>query len=377
MIYPSRYYFSQKDIDDILSSFRGILEKREFLTMGRYCENFEKDFAKYIGVKEAISCNNGTAAIEMILRSLDVRGKEVIVPTNTFAATVFAVLAAGAKPVFCDILQDLTIDSEKAKEKITPLTRAIITVHIGGIVSPKTEELVEICKEENIYFVEDAAHAHGSALNGKRAGSFGKASAFSFFSTKVITTGEGGMITTNDSELAQKMRILRNQAKESDNPLYPNYHKTVGNNFRLTEFQAIMGQKQLKMLDEFIKKRQELASVFQKELEGVLGLKCLPVPDNVRHNYYKVIVFLDESIPREEFIQRMREEFNIPLSGCCYELPCHKQPVFREYVQGEFPIADDLCARHIALPIYYEMTFQEAQEVARAVKSLAKTYAKN
>lgn len=373
-IYPSRYYFSKSDIDFILKNFKTVLENREFLTMGKWCSEFEKQFARYIGVKHAISVNNGTSALEMIFSALDLAGKEVIVTTNTFAATAFAIIKAGAIPVFADILPDLTINPKDVLKKITPKTKAIVTVHIGGMVSLATEELLAICRQKNLYFVEDAAHAHGSALNGKMAGSFGVAGAFSFYSTKVMATGEGGMITTNDEILAKKLMVLRDQGKEDSKSLFPNFHRVLGYNFRLTELQAIMGISQLKRLDSFIKKRQELAKVFEQELAGAKNLSVLKVPSSIRHNYYKYIVFLAKQIPQKEFILKMKQETGIPLSGCAYEMACHEQPVFKKYVKGSFPIADDLCHRHIAMPIYFEMTKQQAKQAAKAVRSLAEKY---
>lgn len=373
MILPSKYYFSAEDIKEILENYKELLEKGEFLTMGKYCSLFEEEFAKYLGVKNAISANNGTTALELTLKALNVKGGEVITTTNTFAATAFAIVAAGAAPVFCDILDDLTIDPKEVIKKITPQTKAILLVHIGGLVSPAVEELAKIAEEKNIPLIEDAAHAHGASLNNKMAGAFGKAAAFSFFSTKLMTTGEGGMITTGDDELARRIKEMRNQGKAKSPDSYnPNYHEVIGGNYRLTEFQAIMGLKQLERLDEFIEHRQELVEAMKEELKDAKEIEILPCPPNVKHNYYKFIVFLKEPLKREIIIEKMEKEKGIVLTGSCYERPLHKQPCFKEFVKEgeEFPRADKLCPSHIALNLYHEMTEEQAKELCLALKEV-------
>src|SRR3990172_9985640 len=180
-LYPTKPYFSQESIEFIVGNFREILEGKSFLTLGRYCEEFEKKFAEYIDCKYAATTNSGTSAIEAALTAVGVKGYDVIVPTNTFAATVFAVIKAGGRPVFADCLEDLTVDPDDVKKRLTPRTKVVITVHIGGMVSPATYALIDLREEKGLSLIEDAAHAHGSTLDGKKGGSFGVAGAFSFF----------------------------------------------------------------------------------------------------------------------------------------------------------------------------------------------------
>jgi dTDP-4-amino-4,6-dideoxygalactose transaminase len=228
------YDFSLADIDFITTELRRLLESRNFLTLGQYGEQFERAFATYHGAPYAVSTNNGTAALEIILRALGVAGGEVIVPANTFAATAFAAIHSGARPVFADILPDMTLDPADTLKRLTPRTRAVISVHIGGLISPATLELAELCRAHKIFLVEDAAHAHGSALDGKSAGTFGIAASFSFFSTKVMTTGEGGMILTADEDICRKARTLRDQGKVNG----ANYHEIIGYNWRASSAMA-------------------------------------------------------------------------------------------------------------------------------------------
>lgn len=360
---PQRYEFSSEDVDFIVSRFRQILEQRAFLTMGRYCEEFEKAFAAYVGCRYAVAVSSGTAALEAIFRAMDVRGWDVIVPTNTFAATVFAVIAAGGWPVFADCCDDLTIDPEDVKRRLTARTKAVVTVHIGGLVSPRTRELLDFCKAKGLYLVEDAAHAHGSMLDGRHAGTFGIAAAFSFFPTKVMTTGEGGMVVTDDDKIAEKVRILRDQGKV---PGKGNYHEEFGYNWRMTEVAALMGLAQLRRLEEFVARRRQIARIYDEGLAGANGVRPLRVPPEVRHNYYKYVVFV-HGIDREALRHRLLNEYGISLSGYVYELPCHEQTVFRRYVETRLPVAEDLCRRHICLPIYYSLTDEQAQYVARSL----------
>lgn len=258
----------------------------------------------------------------------------------------------------------MTIDPEDVKKKVTDKTKAIVTVHIGGLVSPHTSDLVELCENKGISLVEDAAHAHGSMLDNRKAGTFGVAGAFSFFSTKVMTTGEGGMITTNDAEIYEKVKLLRDQAKVGGRE----YHEIVGNNWRMSEFQAILGLVQLELLDYFIAERQRLARIYDKEFENVPLLKPLRVPQNVRHNFYKYVVFTPRGFDRDALRQRMKTEFGASLSGCVYELPCHLQPVFKNLTHGSLPVTEDLCSRHICPPVYVTMTDEEAAYVVDSIR---------
>lgn len=359
-----RYTFPPDDVDYIASEIRSLLEAREFLTLGKYGEQFEREFARYHGLPWAVATNSGTGALEIILHVVGVAGKEVIVPTNTFAATAFAVIRAGARPVFADILPDLTLDPADVAQRITNRTGAVITVHIGGLLSPATAELVSECAQRNIPLVEDAAHAHGSTLGGKAAGTFGVAAAFSFFSTKVMTTGEGGMILTSDERIYREAQVLRDQAKV----LGGNYHETIGYNWRMPEVQAIMGLAQLRRLGEFVERRRQIAAIYDRALADVPGLDLLPVPPLCGPNYYKYVAFLRDVAP-DELMVRLKQDHQVSLGGFVYELPLHAQPAFRSFYGGPLPRADDLCRRHICPPIYPDLADEQAEFVAEAIRA--------
>jgi len=186
------------------------------LTLGKYGAEFEQKFAQFCGTNHAIAVNSGTSSLEIILRVLGVEGKDVLVPTNTFFATAAAVIHAGGRPVLVDMdPESFAVRPEDLEKKLTPKTAGLIVVHIGGIVSRRLPELQEWATQKGLWLVEDAAHAHGSSLDGVRAGAFGIAASFSFYPTKVMTSAEGGMIVTNDAHVAEEARIYRDQGKAS------------------------------------------------------------------------------------------------------------------------------------------------------------------
>jgi dTDP-4-amino-4,6-dideoxygalactose transaminase len=361
--------FTEEDIEFITNNFKEILRGKTFFSQYKFCEEFEKKFGSYIGTNYAASVNNGTCALEVILRALNIAGKEVIVPTNTFAATAFAVIHAGGIPVFADCQDDLIIDPEDVRKRITPKTKAIMTVHVGGLISPSTYDLIDICNEKGLYLVEDAAHAHGSSLDGVKAGNLGIAGGFSFFSTKVMTTGEGGMITTNDENIYKKAVIIRDQAKMKKG-IYQNYQEEIGNNWRMLEVTALLGLRQLERLESFIKRRNEIAKIFNDEFANVDKLSILEVPNNVRSNFYKYVLFFDGD--REKLQKDLKEKFGISLGGYVYEIPLHLLPAFKSFAKENLPKAEKLCATHICPPLYYKMTDEEALYVTDSIKRCLK-----
>lgn len=360
-------YFSEDDIEFIIENFKDILHGNSFLTMWKYGEEFEKRFAEFTGTKYAVACNSGTSALELIFRSLGVAGKEVILPSNTFIATANAILNAGGIPIFADCSDKMCLGTNDVVKKITPKTAAIVQVHIGGIVSRSTLELQKICEERGIHFVEDAAQAHGSSLSGKKAGAFGVAAGFSFFSTKVMTTGEGGMVTTNDGAMAEKMRSIREFGKMKTG-IYTNYHTLMGYNWRLPEIASLMGIRQLASISEFIRRRQEIAKLYDEEFKDVPGIRVVHPEKESIHNYFKyIIVLLNHD---RAMVHKALEKYEIQPSGYVYEVPLHKQPVFPEVHNLSLPNTDFLCEHHICLPIFYSMTNEQVQYVASTFKKI-------
>jgi len=338
------------------------------LTLGRYGAAFEENFAAFCGMPLAVAVNSGTSSLEIILRSLEVEGKDVLVPTNTFFATAAAVVHAGANPVFVDMDPDsFAIRPEDVEKMLTPRTVGVIVVHIGGLVSGRMPELAALAERKGIWLVEDAAHAHGSALGETSAGAFGIAGSFSFYPTKVMTCAEGGMIVTRDRRLADEARIYRDQGKAS---FTQNAHVRMGYNWRLSEPHAIIGLKHLERLPGMIADRQEIAAIYHRELSRMVNLAALTVPEGGNCNYYKYIAVLRERRDRKDLKALLTERYGVSLAGEVYEVPLHRQPVFEKYPSGPLPVSEDLCARHICLPIFSGMTHEDANQVIHALEEV-------
>ena len=338
------------------------------LTLGKYGAEFEQQFAKFCGLSHGIAVNSGTSSLEIILRALGVEGKEVLVPTNTFFATAAAVVHAGARPVLVDLdPESFGVRPEDVEKCLTPKTAGLVVVHIGGIVSRRIQDLQDLARKKGIWLVEDAAHAHGSTYNGVSAGAFGIASSFSFYPTKVMTSGEGGMIVTGDQRIAEEARIYRDQGKAS---FTQNAHIRMGYNWRMSEPHAIIGLKHLERLPAMIVDRQKIAALYDQGLKGVRNLSRLEIPAGGSCNYYKYIVVLKEKRDRKALKTLLRERYGVSLAGEVYEEPLHKQPVFEEYVSGRLPVSEDYCARHLCLPIFSGMEERDAHQVLGALREV-------
>ena len=367
---PAKIYVPEEDRREILAHIDECLATGQ-LTLGKHGTAFEEAFAQTAGTKHAIATSSGTSALEIIFRAIGIDGGEVIVPTNTFFATPAAVQHAGGIVRFaeCDPAT-YSIDVEHARSLIVPRTKALVIVHIGGIITPRIAELRKVCDDAGISLIEDAAHAHGSTLNGRPAGSFGRAAAFSFYPTKVITSGEGGMIATDDESINEQARVYRDQGKAG---FTSNFHTLLGNNWRMSEPHAVIGRYQLKRLPEFIAARRRIAAIYDRLLART-GIEPLLVDASVASNYYKYIAMPPAGVDRTALKKRLREAYDVGLSGEVYEAPCHLQPIFSPQAEGSLPVAEELCARHICLPVSAVMTDEDAEYVVESLgKALAET----
>jgi len=363
----SKPYFFSKDQKFILDGLKKILVGKSFLSMGNYGKLFENKFAKFIGTKYAVSCNSGTSALELICRSLNIQGKEIIVPSNTFIASVNAILNAGSKPVFADCGDDMCINYENLKKKITKNTAAIMVVHIGGIITKDIFKIKKLCKNKKIFLIEDAAQAHGSSLKKKKAGSFGVAAGFSFFSTKVMTTGEGGMVTTNSLEMVKKMKSMREFGKIKKG-IYTNYHTSIGYNWRFGEINSLMGLMQLKSIKKFINGRKKIARIYDTELSDLKNIEIIKPSNSKEHNYFKYIILLKNK--KREIVHKYLEKNSISPGGYVYEIPLHKQPIFKKYNKLKLNNTEKYCSKHMCLPIFYNMKSIQAKYVIKVLKKI-------
>ena len=355
-------YIPQEDINPILENIQTALETGN-LTFNT--EKFEEEFAKYTGTKYAVAVNSGTSAIEAPLRYYNIKGKNVIVPTNTFVASANAVVYAGGTPVMVDMdPNNLCADFNDIKRKVNKNTAGIIIVHSCGYIPPYMFELKKYCKEKGIFLLEDAAHAHGASIKGHKAGSIGEIGSFSFFPTKLMTTGEGGMVTTNNKEIADYVKQVRHHGQKNG------LMTEMGYNWRMPQLSAILGRYQLKRLDGFIERRNEIASKYAEAFKDIKEIELIKVPSYITHGYWKYPILL-KKYTAKEFQTLLKEKYNID-TGTVYYPPVHLQPYYKEnygYEEGMMPSSEKNLIREICLPIFVDITDEQLNYVIESVKA--------
>ncbi|MBM3671548.1 MAG: DegT/DnrJ/EryC1/StrS family aminotransferase [Actinobacteria bacterium] len=367
---PARVVFSDADRSEIAGYVDEALRTGS-LTLGPRTIELEREFAERHGVAHAIAVSSGTSAIEIALRILGVAGREILVPANTFFATAAAVMHAGGQPRFADVSADtLSLSAETTRAALTDDTAGVVLVHIGGLVSPEVEEIRALCDERGIFLLEDAAHAHGAAYRNRSAGTFGAMGCFSFYPTKVITSGEGGMIVTDDESVADEARIYRDQGKAG---FFGGAHVRLGAAWRMSELHAAVGLVHTRRLDQFLAVRRRVAARYDAALHGSGTVEPLLPAEGCEHAYYKYPAMLAPVIDRDSFKKRLAEEHGIGMSGEVYARPLHHEPVFANIAQVLLPVAEDVCARHVCLPLHSDMTDDEADAVIDAINAVARS----
>lgn len=338
---------------------------------GPFIERFEQEFATYLGVKHAITTTSGTTALHLALVTLGIGpGDEVILPDFTMMACVFAVLYTGAKPVFVDVDPAIfTIDPGKIAEKITSRTKAIMPVHIYGHPADM-DHILAIAERHRLPVLEDAAEAHGASDKGRLCGSMGKMSAFSFYGNKIVTTGEGGMVVTNDEALAERARRLKDLAHSKERRFW---HEELGFNYRMTNLQAAVGLGQLQHIDEFLEKKQWMAKEYGRQLTGIPGLR-LPITQSWAKNvYWMYTVVVEDPFPLSRDMFRIAlKEHDIDTRDFFFS--CSAQPVSRKYCgdSGPFPVTEHIAARGFYLPSGLAITQQQIDVVCSAIRDIVR-----
>lgn len=350
---------------DILTSDRPLGESK-------YVKKFEKKFADMCGVKYAVACSNGTTAIELALKAIDVRGKKVLIPSNTFFATSVAVTNAGGIIDLLDMEpESFSIDINHLIEKIQPDVGAVIIVHIGGILSHDIEKISNICKEKNIPLIEDAAHAHFSSVDSKVAGAIGDIATFSFFPTKVMTTGEGGMITTNNQNYYEKIKSLKNFGRDINDPSI--IINPYGNNFKINEFTGLLGCIELDRVKKRIKRRTLLLDRYKENLCGTKYKVLTQKGGGICSNYKAIVICPIENTWIKEFCF----QHNIILTGEVYKIPLHEQPLYeKEFSYLQLKNTTYYSKYHICPPLYPELTLKEVDYICDKLKEALVKYEK-
>jgi len=354
--------------------------KSRWLTGGPQAVNFEKKFADYIGTKHAVAVSSCTAALHLAMRVLNIKsGDEVIVPVLTFAATANAPIFCGAKPVFADIDEKtFNLSPKDMMEKITSKTKAVIPVHYGGQPCDM-KEILEIAKDHNLYVVEDCAHSLGAEYDRAKTGALGEMGCFSFYPTKIITTLEGGMITTNNKKLAERIRILREHgmsrtalARESNITWYYDV-VDLGYNYRLSEAQAALGISQMKRIAEGIKKRIQAANYYSKKLSqhAFSGITPPYRATNRSHIFHLYTIKIKKDvagITRNELFKKLSEN---GIQSSVHYTPLHLMSFYKQFLDeklSSFPIAERIYKEILSLPIFPALTRNSVAYITTKIK---------
>ncbi len=354
---------------------------------GDYIEKFEKMFSRCCGARYGIACTSGTTALHLALASLGIRkGDEVIIPTFTMIATANAITYTGAKMVLVDSEpKTWNIDPEKIREFLETkcitneqtgqlanrltgkLVKAIIPVHTYGHPA-NMDKTLALAKKYNLFVIEDACEAHGAEYKGRRIGSLGDVACFSFYANKIITTGEGGMLTTNNKEIAQKARTLRNYAFSQERHFW---HKYLGFNYRITNLQAAIGLAQTERFDELVQARIENARYYNSLLKDVRGITRPPETEGIKNVFwmYSILVEDDFGMSRDKLRERLAQK---GIETRSFFIPIHLQPLYSKLFKERFPVAEDLCRKGMYLPSAPTLKKKEIEFIAQSIKECSK-----
>jgi dTDP-4-amino-4,6-dideoxygalactose transaminase len=357
-------------VDEILRGVRQILESGR-LVLGPHTAEFEERFGSYVGVPHAVALSSCMAALQIAFRFLGVRGREVVVSANDFPGVVSAVLYEGGTPILAEMdPSTFCLDVEDALERVTSNTAGIVATHISGLVCPAIDVLREACRERNLFLIEDASHAHGASIGKRRAGSLSDVGCFSFYATKVMTTGTGGMLTTRNSALASYARSVRHHGQGTRR----NEFTSMGSDWCLGEVNALLGLQQLRRLDESVEHRNRVVTWYREGLRNVDWIAIPTHPANFRHAYYRFPVLLRGDLDARRFREILELEFGVE-NGTLYDPPCHLQPAFRERLghgEGAFPRTEGALNRQVCPPVYPSLSRAEVDRVVEAMHAAAR-----
>jgi perosamine synthetase len=353
--------------DEELKNVVDCIKTNWISSQGKYVKKFEEEFSRYIGCDHGISTTSGTTALHLAMASLDLKkGDEVIVPTFTIASTIFAILYTGATPVLVDCDKETwNIDVNQIEEKITDNTQVIMPVHIYGHPCDM-DPIIETAEEYDLFVVEDAAEVHGAEYKGRKAGGIGHIGCFSFYANKIITTGEGGMIVTNNEEIAKKASSLKDLAFSKERRFL---HDDIGFNYRMTNIQAAIGVAQLEKIEEYVGMRRRNAFLYNKYLKDIKGIR-LPVEKPWAKNVYwmySILIEDDFGISRDELMEKLREK---GIETRTFFIPMHEQPVFHDMglFEGEkYPLAEEISKKGMYLPSSSGISEHEIEIISKSI----------
>jgi len=341
-------------------------------SQGKYIQEFEQSFARYCGCQYGISTTSGTTALHLALASLGIgTGDEVIIPAFTMIATAFAVAYTGAKPVLVDAEPETwNMDSSQIEARITRRTKAIMPVHIYGHPCDM-DPILEIARKHHLWVIEDAAEAHGAEYKGKKAGGIGDVNCFSFYANKIITTGEGGMVVTNNAGIAERARTLKDLAHSREKRFL---HTDIAFNYRMTNLQAAIGLAQFEKIDDLVERRRAHAYLYNGLLKDIEGIVLPPEREWAKNVYWMYGILLEDSFgpSRDELMERLKKQ---GIDTRAFFIPIHQQSAFQKenLFQGEsYPIAEKISQEGLYLPSGSGLSSEQIEYVCQVIKDSRK-----
>ena len=372
-VLSARPSFSETSITGLLTEIEDILKSGHFI-LGPATKRFEDAFSEYVGTKYAVATSTCSAALQIVLKYYGIQGCEVIVPTSGFPGALSPIIFEGGIPVLSEMdAKTFCMDVDDAISRVTPKTAGFIVTHLAGRIQPNLGKLRSFCKSNGFFLIEDASHAHGASIDGKKAGSLVDAACFSFYPTKIMTSLTGGMITTDNEDLYNLARSLRHHGQSTKK----NEFLHLASDWCMSEIHAAVGLSQLKELDEQVKIRNRIVKRYRKNL---LKFNWVTFPEEIEgivHSYYKLPVVLDRRLDHKKLRNELETEWGVQ-NGMIYYPPCHLQPVHQRLFDGKlgmFPIAEDTLQQQFCPPIHSSVSDDDVDYVSEAlVKTVAKCW---
>jgi len=363
MIPITKPWFPQSMRDEIITDISDILSSRE-LMLGKYTELFESSYSQIAKTKFAISISSATAGLQIALRYADVNGGEVLVPAASFITDITSIQMEGAKPILVDINPDtLTFDYNDLKKKLSKNTKAIIWVHLTGYIGEEYKKIKAFAKDNGLFLIEDASHAHGAQVDGKLAGSLGDVGVFSFYPTKIITTGSGGMLTTNNQEFAdfaKSMRLFGKNFETGEVTLQ-------GNDWFLDEFRCCIGFHQSRYLAANLQRRRQIAQIYIENIEKINHVSTLKTSKNNLPAWYQFPLFCDDFIDHNALRQNLNK---LGISCKKIYIPIQKEKIFKSFEeQGNFN-ANEILEKSVCLPIFVDLKDEDIEKTIETLCDL-------
>jgi perosamine synthetase len=359
--------YSKEDISFVQDHIKNILERGYLTDGGPYVSQFEERWAKYVGTKYSIAVNSCTTALEIILKCLDITSGSVIVPNYTFYASPLSILNSGASVIYGDIDPNtLSLSLDSIKKNIQADTKAVMIVHVGGVISDEIFEIKQWCKEQELYLIEDAACAHGAEINGIKAGALGDISAFSFHHSKVLTSGEGGIINTDDKQLAKKLQRMRSVGLDRTINNWEVFE--LGSNYKMSEITAVLAILHTMNADKILSERRRIAEYYDKNIQ--FGKTIIKMNFNCKSAYYKYTVFSEH----KNHIKKVLATDGIELPPNVYDHLCSEQNITPETntlnYNDNFPNCQYAMKNNMCLPMYNGLTDNELEYIVNKINDI-------